>query len=82
MPKGKPAPDVYLKTAEKLSVSPEHILVFEDIPYGIMAGNRANMTTCAVRDSYSQAVTEKKKELADYYIETYFDIINGTYQSV
>ena len=82
VPKGKPAPDVYLKTAEKLSVSPEHILVFEDIPYGIMAGNRANMTTCAVRDSYSQAVTEKKKELADYYIETYFDIINGTYQSV
>ena len=56
--------------------------MFEDIPYGIMAGNSANMTTCAVRDSYSQAVTEKKKELADYYIDTYFDIINGTYQSV
>lgn len=82
VPKGKPAPDVYLKTAQELSVEPEHILVFEDIPYGIMAGNSANMTTCAVRDAYSQEVADKKRELADYYIDTYFDIINGTYQSV
>ena len=39
VPKGKPEPDVYLHAARKLGVDPEEILVFEDIPYGLMAGN-------------------------------------------
>lgn len=69
--KGKPAPDGYLMTAEKLSVSPEHCLVFEDLVMGIQAGINAGMRTCAVKDHYSLYQDEDKKKIADYYIEDY-----------
>lgn len=82
VPKGKPEPDVYLHTAEALKVKPQDILVFEDIPYGLMAGNRANMTTCAVKDSYSERAMKEKLSIADYYIESYYDILDGTYKKL
>lgn len=72
---GKPAPDVYLKAAELLRVNPNDCLVFEDVPMGILAGKNAGMTVCAVEDDYSLHMTEEKKELADYYIHDYFDIL-------
>ncbi len=82
VPKGKPEPDVYLHAAEQLHAAPETVLVFEDIPYGLMAGKRANMTTCAVKDSYSERSINEKLKIADYYIESYYDILNGTYQKL
>ncbi len=72
--KGKPAPDIYLLVAECLGVEPEHCLVFEDIPEGILAGKQAGMKTCAVEDSFSLNLTEEKKKLADYYISTYDEV--------
>lgn len=77
---GKPAPDVYLKVAESLEVDPEHCLVFEDVPNGILAGLNAGMKVCAVEDAFSKNQTEKKKALADYYIKNYKDIKNNTYE--
>ena len=71
---GKPAPDIYLLVAEYLGVLPEHCLVFEDISEGILAGVRAGMKTCAVEDDFSLAMTEEKKELADYYIAHYDEV--------
>lgn len=73
--KGKPAPDVYLKVAERLSVTPEKCLVFEDIPAGIMAGKNAGMRVCAIADEYSEYQLDEKKALADYYIEDYTEIL-------
>lgn len=72
--KGKPAPDIYLLVAECLGVAPEHCLVFEDIPEGILAGKRAGMKVCAVEDEFSFGMTEEKKELADYYIAHYDEV--------
>ena len=71
---GKPAPDIYLLVAECLGVAPEHCLVFEDIPEGILAGKRAGMKTCAVEDDFSLNMKEEKKELADYYIVHYDEV--------
>lgn len=73
--RGKPAPDIYLLVAEELGVCPEACLVFEDVVAGIMAGNNAGMTTCAVEDACSLAQTKEKKELADYYIKDYYEVI-------
>lgn len=73
--KGKPAPDIYLKVAEQLQVSPDECLVFEDIVPGILAGKNAGMRVCAVEDAYSAYQTEEKKKLADYYIKDYRGII-------
>ena len=77
---GKPAPDVYLKVAESLGVKPERCLVFEDVPNGILAGKNAGMKVCAVEDPFSNQQIERKRELADYYIQDYDDIKNNTYE--
>ena len=71
--RGKPSPDIYLAVADKLQVNPANCLVFEDIIPGIQAGKNAGMEVCAVEDAYSIAVREEKAELADYYIEDFFD---------
>ena len=69
--RGKPFPDIYLAVAEQLGASPGRCLVFEDIVAGIQAGKNAGMRVCAVEDSYSAQDREKRKRLADYYIEEY-----------
>ena len=82
VPRGKPQPDVYLHAAKMIDVKPEQSLVFEDIPYGLLAGKRAGMEVCAVKDPYSEKVVEEKRKIADYYINTYYDILNGTYETL
>lgn len=77
---GKPAPDVYLLVAKDMGVAPERCLVFEDVPMGILAGKNAGMKVCAVEDDFSKPQEKKKRELADYYIQDYQDIINETYE--
>ncbi|MDY5846040.1 MAG: HAD family phosphatase [Bariatricus sp.] len=78
--KGKPSPDVYLAAAGKLKIKPEYCLVFEDVPNGILAGKNAGMTVCAVDDTFSRPQEKKKRELADYYIYSYYDIANQTFE--
>lgn len=73
--KGKPAPDIYLAVAERLGVQPERCIVFEDIVAGIMAGKNAGMTVFAVEDEYSVDARERKRELADYYINDFRDLV-------
>lgn len=73
--KGKPAPDIYLKTAKLLDAKPHKCLVFEDVVAGIMAGKSAGMKVCAVEDDFSKDVRQRKKELSDYYINDYMDLL-------
>lgn len=82
VPRGKPQPDVYLYAAEAIGAKSEETLVFEDIPYGLLAGKRAGMTVCAVNDRYSKEAMEEKLQIADYYIDDYFDVLNGTYRKL
>ena len=76
VPNSKPAPDVYLKTAEGLKAEPKDCLVFEDVPMAIMAGKNAGMQVCAVEDAYSKRQEAEKRRLADYYIEDYYEVLN------
>lgn len=78
--KGKPAPDVYLEAARRLHTNSEHCLVFEDVPMGILAGKNAGMKVCAVKDAFSEDQQREKKELADYYISSYEDILQHSYE--
>ncbi len=78
--RGKPAPDVFLAVAKKLGVLPQECLVFEDIPQGIRAGLAAGMRVCAVSDRYSQAQREEKRALAHYYIDSYEQVLVGTFE--
>lgn len=47
---GKPAPDIFLLTAEKLGVNPEDCFVFEDSANGIKAAYAAGMKCIGVPD--------------------------------
>ncbi|MGN6540703.1 MAG: HAD family hydrolase [Ginsengibacter sp.] len=57
--KGKPDPEIYLKVASLLHVSPKNCLVFEDAAVGIKSAKAAGMKVIAV------ATTQPKEELAE-----------------
>lgn len=73
---GKPSPDIYLKVAQDLKVTPETCLVFEDVPNGILAGKAAGMKVCAVYDDFSKNVITEIKEISDYFIESFEEVIS------
>lgn len=50
MPRGKPAPDVYLEAARLLGVRPDRCACLEDSGNGILAGAAAGMKVIAVPD--------------------------------
>jgi HAD superfamily hydrolase (TIGR01509 family) len=49
---GKPNPEVFLKAAAGLSISPTKCVVFEDSPHGIEAAQNANMKSVALTTSH------------------------------
>ncbi len=51
LPRGKPAPDVYLEAARQLEIKPEHCVCLEDSGNGILAGKAAGMKVIAVPDA-------------------------------
>jgi beta-phosphoglucomutase-like phosphatase (HAD superfamily) len=53
VPKGKPAPDVYLHAAQELGVDPTACLALEDSPNGARSAVAAGMTCYAIPDSHS-----------------------------
>ncbi len=55
----KPHPEVFLKAADMLKVTPDQCMVFEDSLRGIEAGNRAGMKVVGI------ATTNKPGELRD-----------------
>ena len=55
VPRGKPAPDVFIEAARQLGVAPEDCLVFEDAPMGIAAAQAAGMRVVALTTSFEAA---------------------------
>ncbi len=77
---GKPSPDIYLSTARVCGVMPQECLVFEDVPMGILAGRNAGMEVCAVEDAHASGQRDTIRSLAQYYIRSYDEILNETYE--
>ncbi|MFO7321573.1 MAG: HAD family phosphatase [Chloroflexota bacterium] len=70
---GKPAPDVYLEAARRLSVAPEHCLALEDSPTGARAAVAAGMTTIAIPDPW-HAHPELFDGITPYVYESLHDV--------
>ncbi len=79
---GKPAPDIYLKVAKLLKTEPKDCLIFEDTPAGILAGNRAGIPVCAMADENSAGRKEQILQMADYYAETFDQVLDRTYRNL
>jgi len=71
--RGKPAPDIYLRAAEELGISPEACLVVEDSLAGMAAGKTANMRVAAIPDRRFVDPREYEKE-ADYVLGSLSEI--------
>ena len=65
--KHKPDPEVYLKTAQNIGVSPSRCVVFEDSFSGVSAAKNAGMKVVGVLSSH----TVSELPVCDYYIENY-----------
>ena len=53
VPRGKPAPDVFIEAGRQLGVTPDRCVVFEDAPMGIVAATAAGMRVVAITTSVS-----------------------------
>lgn len=56
--RAKPAPDPFLMAAQKLSVPPEHCLVFEDTDLGIEAATAAGMASVRILQPWERRLAE------------------------
>ena len=69
---GKPHPEPYLKTAEKLGVAPANALVIEDSANGVRSGKAAGCRVVAITTSFPR---ERLMELlADYVIDSFAEL--------
>ena len=63
--KGKPAPDIFIRAAELLGVSPSDCFVFEDSLNGIKAGYNAGMKCIGVPDIVTFTDDDRKMMFAE-----------------
>ena len=67
---GKPAPDTFLVTAERLGADPINCLVFEDSPAGVVAAKKAGMAVVAVPAANSdRTVFQSADSVVDSLLE-------------
>lgn len=65
--KGKPDPEMFLKTANMLEVSPANCIVFEDLIAGVAAGKAAGMKVVALTTSHgADELATADRIIADY----------------
>jgi HAD superfamily hydrolase (TIGR01509 family) len=62
---GKPAPDIFLKAAERLGYSPDRCVVFEDAHVGIEAARAGGMKVVAVTTTHP----EDSLQVADVVVD-------------
>ncbi|NEQ96723.1 MAG: HAD-IA family hydrolase [Cyanothece sp. SIO2G6] len=75
---GKPAPDIFLLTAERLGALPHQCLVFEDSPAGVLAAKQAGMTAIVVPDP---TMDRELFQLADQILPSLLDFDPAHYVS-
>lgn len=69
--RGKPAPDIYRYTAEKLSVKPEDCVVIEDSKNGALSAKNAGMFCIGIRNGFND---EQDLSAADVVIEGFGEL--------
>jgi HAD superfamily hydrolase (TIGR01509 family) len=66
--KGKPAPDIYLYTAEQLGTKPENCLAIEDSRNGVLSAKAAGMKCIGLRNGFNE---EQDLSLADMVVDSF-----------
>ena len=74
--KGKPDPEIFLKSLEKAGIKPEYALVFEDSGGGIRSSKAAGLKVIGI------ATTHTKKELLEMGCEAAYSDFNEVLESI
>lgn len=74
--RGKPNPEIFIKTAKYLNVKPEKCLVIEDGTAGVIAAQKAKMKCIAVGDHIDKSVLNKKSVYVNALKQVDLDFIN------
>jgi len=69
VPRGKPAPDIFLRAAQLLGVAPEKCCVIEDSKPGVAAGLAAGMQVIAITNTHPAAELRAATRVAQSYEE-------------
>ncbi len=75
--KGKGFPDIYLKAAERMGITPSECMVFEDILTALTSAKSAGFYCVAMYDESSKKDTEKIKEISDRFIFDFEEMYNA-----
>ena len=71
---GKPAPDVFLRAAEKVGVSPGRCVVVEDAAIGVEAARRGGMRTIGIEGGHTHGPLQADvvtRSMADLPLDTF-----------
>jgi beta-phosphoglucomutase family hydrolase len=71
--KGKPDPEIYLKSAEKLGMPPERCIVMEDSVPGVEAGVRAGMKVVGITTTHTKEELNQTSLAIDGYAELTYE---------
>lgn len=71
----KSDPDVYLLASERLGLAPSECIVFEDLLAGINGAVKGGFAVCGVYDKHSRKDTRYIKQIADYYINSFEELL-------
>ena len=71
----KSEPDVYLLACQRLGLTPNECIVFEDLLAGINGAVKGGFSVCGVYDKHSRRDTHHIKQIADYYINSFEELI-------
>lgn len=75
--KGKPDPEQYLLTAEKLGASPIECVVIEDSKSGVVAAKSAGMQVIAVTTTHAKQDLIQADRIVDNFSEINSEVINN-----
>jgi len=77
---GKPAPDVFLRAAEKVGVAPARCVVVEDAAIGVEAGKRGGMRTIGIEGGHSHGPLPADvvtRSMADLPLDTFDRLLDS-----
>jgi HAD superfamily hydrolase (TIGR01509 family) len=69
VPRGKPAPDIFLRAAQSLGVAPAGCVVIEDSKPGVAAGLAAGMRVIAITNTHPAAELQDAHHVVQSYAE-------------
>ncbi|MGO1819988.1 MAG: HAD family hydrolase [Senegalia sp. (in: firmicutes)] len=67
----KSKPDIFIKSMQKLGVSKEDVIVFEDSLHAIKTVKNEGFDLVSIYDESSKENSQKIKELSDYFISSF-----------